>query len=140
VKRARTRAGQSLVESALILTAFMGLLLAMAGIGQLLFVRQTLADRTRMAARWGALNSYDPAAIRRMVLFGSAGPTHDQAAFFDLTPASIDISNPGCPGPGCRVSVAIPSHGIRSFELVEGSTPAGASARPEASIRGAARP
>jgi TadE-like protein len=116
------RRGQSLVESALILTAFMGLLLGMIGIGQLLFVRQTLADRARVAARWGALNSYDPAAIRRMVLFGTAEPAPGQSAFFGLKPDAVDVSNPGCPGPGCRVSVAIPEHGIRSVEPVENST------------------
>ena len=129
MKRARSQAGQSLVESALILTAFMGLLVGMVDIGQLLFIRQTLADRTRMAARWGALNSYDPAAIRRVVLYGAAAPPDGQSGFFGLTPASVEVSNPGCPGPQCRVIVAIPSHGIRSFELVDGSPPQPAIAR-----------
>ena len=116
--------GQSLVESALILTAFMGLLVGMAGIGELLFVRQTLADRARMAARWGALNTYDPAAIRRVVLFGTSESAPDQAPFFGLTPSAVDVSNPGCPGSACRVSVSIPEHGIRSVEPVEMSAPA----------------
>jgi hypothetical protein len=114
-RRQRQR-GQSLIESTLILTAFMGLIIGMSGIGQLLFVRQTLADRARMAARWGALNSYDPAAIRRMVLFGTADSAPGQTAFFGLKPDAVDVSNPGCPGPACRVSVAIPEHGIRSVE------------------------
>ncbi len=117
--RARERKGQSLIESALILTAFMGLIIGMAGTGQLLFVRQTLADRARMAARWGAMNSYDPAAIRRMVLFGTADTAPGQPAFFGLAPAAVEVSNPGCPGPACRISVAIPEHGIRSVEPVE---------------------
>jgi hypothetical protein len=128
VNRARKRAGQSLVESALILTAFMGLLLGMAGVGQMLFVRQTLADRARMAARWGAMNSYDPAAIRRVVLYGmeepgTADPAQREAPFFGLTPAAVEVSNPGCPGPACRVSVSIPEHGIRNVEPVESVTP-----------------
>ena len=122
--RARRQAGQSLVESALILTAFMGLLIGMIGIGQSLFVRQTLADRTREAARWGALNSYDPAGIRRMVLFGTAEPAPEATAFFGLKPDSVDVSNPGCPGSACRISVAIPEQGIRSVEPVEDATPA----------------
>jgi len=84
--------GQSLIESALILTAFMGLLVGMAGVGQMLFVRQTLADRARVAARWGALNSYDPAAIRRVVLFGTAEPTPGDNPFFGLTPAAVVVS------------------------------------------------
>jgi TadE-like protein len=117
------RRGQSLIESALILTAFMGLLVGMAGVGQLLFVRQTLADRARMAARWGALNSYDPAAMRRMVLFGTVDPAPNQPSFFGLTSNAVEVSNPGCPGPACRVSVAIPEHGIRSVEPVESPIP-----------------
>jgi hypothetical protein len=115
--RRQKQAGQSLLESTLILAAFMGLIIGMSGVGQLLFVRQTLADRARMAARWGALNSYDPAAIRRMVLFGTAADAAPgQSAFFGLKPEAVEVSNPGCPGPACRVTVAIPEHGIRSVE------------------------
>ncbi len=119
------QAGQSLIESTLILTAFMGLIIGMSGIGQLLFVRQTLADRTRMAARFGALESYDPEAIRRMVLFGTADGAPGQTAFYGLKPDAVEVSNPGCPGPACRVSVAIPEHGIRTVEPI----PSGASQR-----------
>ncbi len=131
MNRAHKRAGQSLIESALILTAFMGLLVGMAGVGQMLFVRQTLADRARIAARWGALNNYDPAAIRSMVLFGTATPAPDTAPFFGLTPGAVQVSNPGCPGPACRVRVAIAEYGIGSVEPM-GSTPAPAALAPAA--------
>jgi Flp pilus assembly protein TadG len=104
VSRARKRAGQSLVETALILAAFMGLLLGMTGVGELVFVRQTLADRARQAARWGALNPYDPAKIRDMAQFGN------------IAASDIEVSNPGCPGLNCRILVAIPTHGIRVIE------------------------
>jgi Flp pilus assembly protein TadG len=115
----RAQAGQSLVETALILAAFMGLLLGMTGVGELIFVRQTLADRASQAARWGAMNSYNPTAIRDVVRFGTATPEQGQAPFFGLTAAAIEVSNPGCPGVQCRVSVAIPEHGIRSVEPME---------------------
>jgi TadE-like protein len=111
-RRARGQAGQSMVETALILTAFVGLLLGMTGVGQLIFVRQTLADRAGQAARWGALNPYDPSAIRNMVRFGN------------IAASDIQVSNPGCPGAGCRIVVAIPTQGIRSVEPVEDSMPA----------------
>jgi hypothetical protein len=119
VNCARKESGQSLVESALILAAFMGLLVGMASIGERLFVRQTLADRARMAARWGALKSYDPGAIRRVVLYGTAEHGPSEAPFFDLKPAAVEVSNPGCPGPACRVSVAIPEHGILCIEPMQ---------------------
>lgn len=98
--------GQSLVETALILAAFMGLLLGMTGVGESLFIRQTLADRAREAARWGALHPYNPAKIRAMVRFGT------------IVDSDIQVSNPGCPGPDCRISVALPAHGIRCVEPV----------------------
>jgi hypothetical protein len=136
VKRARRPAGQSLIESAFVLAAFMGLLLGMLGIGQLLFIRQTLMDRARTAARWGALNcqnapsGYDPAAIRRVVLYGTPTPAAADSAFFGLTPEAVKVSDPGCPGPACRVIVAIPEHGIRSVEIAESATPILAASQP----------
>lgn len=121
MNRAPKQAGQSLVESAFVLAAFMGLLVGMGAVGESLFVRQTLADRTRMAARWGALAPYDPAAIRRLVLFGTPQPAPGDAPFMNLTLAAVEVSNPGCPGPACRVSVAIPQQGIRCVEPVASS-------------------
>ncbi len=111
--------GQSLVESALVLASFMALLLGMTGVSEMLFARQILADRAHVAARWGALNAYDPQAIRNMVLFGTSTPTSDASPILGLKPVSVVIDNPGCPGANCRVSVAIPEHGIRSTEPSE---------------------
>lgn len=116
--RPRNQNGQSLVESALVLTAFMGLLLGMLALGESLFVRQTLADRTRMAARWGAMNRYDPSAIRRVVLYGTSAPSPGDSPFMSLSPEAVDVSNPGCPGPMCRINVAVPGHDIRAIEPV----------------------
>ena len=121
MSRVRKQAGQSLVETALILAAFMGLLLGMTGVGELIFVRQTLADRASQAARWGALNPYDPAKIRAMVQFGT------------IAAADIEVSNPGCPGPDCRIVVAIPAHGIRVVEPVAETLGESATAPPAAS-------
>jgi hypothetical protein len=112
--------GQSLVETTLILAAFMGLILGMVGVGQMLFVRQALAERAQDAARWGAVNTYDAPAIRNLVLYGTATPTDGATAFGGLAPAEVVVGNPGCPGVDCRVSVAIPGHGIQSTEPVEG--------------------
>ena len=112
--------GQSLVETTLILAAFMGLILAMVGVGQMLFVRQALAERAQDAARWGAVNIYDAPAIRNLVLYGTATPREGAIGFAGLVPSEVVVGNPGCPGVDCRVSVAIPGHGIKSTEPVEG--------------------
>jgi hypothetical protein len=108
-----------LVETSLILAAFMGLVVGMTGVGQALFVRQTLVDRAHNAARWGAVNSYDPEAIRNLVRFGASAPTEGAAPFAGLAASEVVVGNPGCPGVNCRVSVEIPGQGIRSVEPVE---------------------
>jgi len=117
VKRRRSR-GQSLVETTLILTAFMGLLVGMIGVGQMLFVREALADRVHDAARWGAMNAFDAAAIQNVVLYGTASPAGSATPFVGLTAPDVVVANPGCPGVDCRVTVAIPGHGIQSTEPV----------------------
>jgi Flp pilus assembly protein TadG len=114
------RRGQSLVETTLILAAFMALILGMVSVGQMLFVRQALAERAQDAARLGALNTYDAPAIRNLVLYGTATPADGATAFGGLAAAEVVVDNPGCPGVDCRVSVAIPGHGIQSTEPVEG--------------------
>jgi Flp pilus assembly protein TadG len=115
------RKGQSLVETSLILGAFLGLLLGMVTIGQTLFVRQIFAERVHEAARWGAVNTYDPAAIRKLVQYGTVNPDHGATPFMGLTASEVVITAPGCPGPQCRVSVAIPTQGIQSTEPAESS-------------------
>jgi len=115
----RRSTGQSLVETALILAAFMGLLLGMVELGEMLFSRQTLADRVHEAARWGALNAYDAASIRNVVLYGAARPEREARPWLGLSPEAVAVTNPGCPGETCRISVAIPTQGLRDVEPVE---------------------
>jgi TadE-like protein len=114
------RRGQSLVETTLILAAFMAMILGMVSVGQMLFVRQALAERSQEAARWGAVNTYDAPAIRNLVLYGTATPSDGALPFAGLAASEVVVGNPGCPGVECRVSVAIPGHGIQSTEPVEG--------------------
>ena len=113
------RKGQSLVETTLVLVAFVSLLLGVVDIGQTLVMRGSLADRVHTAARWGALHPYDPAAIRNMVLYGAAEPRAGDTRFPALQESDVVVRNPGCPGPDCRISVAVRSHGIEMSEPVE---------------------
>jgi hypothetical protein len=93
----------------------------MVTIGQTLFVRQTFAERVHEAARWGAMNAYDPAVIRNIVQYGTATPGPGATPFMRLTASEVVVAAPGCPGAQCRVSVAIPAQGIQSIEPAESS-------------------
>lgn len=108
-----------MIETALVLAAFMGVLLGMIGVGQMIFTRQTLAERAHDAARWGAMHPYDAGAVRNLVLYGTTAPATDARPLLGLASDAVEVGDPGCPGPDCRVSVAIPGQGVRSVEPVE---------------------
>ena len=111
--------GQALVETSLILAPFMGLLLGIVGIGQALFVRQTFSERVHQAARWGAVNKYQPQSIRDLVLYGTLHPDPSATPFMGLAASEVVVAATGCPGTRCLVTVAIPRQGIQSVEPVE---------------------
>ena len=113
------RAGQSLVETALILAAFLGLLFGVVDVGEKLVLRETLTDRVRAAVRWGALNSNQEASIRNMVLYGTGSPQAGDSRFFGLQPEDVVVRESECPGSACRLSVAVASHGIEMSSPVE---------------------
>ena len=112
----RRERGQSLVETALILIAFLSLLLGMGAAGESLFIKQTLTQRAQEAARWGAVNRYDVNVIRSLVLYGTTSAAANADGFDGLTASDVVVENPGCPGPDCRITVSIPRHGIHSVE------------------------
>jgi hypothetical protein len=112
----RSRAGQSLIETTLILAAFVGLLLGVLEIGKIMFVRQTLVERARTAARWGALHPYDSTAIQNLVLYGTSAPTPEDAPFAGLARTDVAVGNPGCPGPDCRIRVELRGEGVLMIE------------------------
>ena len=71
------RRGQSLIESALVLVIALPILLGIMDFGQFLYFHQALSDRTRAAARWGAVNPFDSAKIANVAIYNDpAGPTN----------------------------------------------------------------
>ena len=55
IRSSRER-GSAMVESALIMLVAMMVIIATFDFGQFLFMHQTLAEKARLAARYGALN------------------------------------------------------------------------------------
>jgi TadE-like protein len=96
--RSRRQRGQALVESVLTLTAFLAIFLGMIEVGEILYVHQTLVERTRSAVRWGAVNAWDatnsPTQITNMVLYGTTTPADNSAAIFGLTSSNVSVTRP----------------------------------------------
>jgi Flp pilus assembly protein TadG len=66
----KNQRGQGLVESALVLLVFLLVLIGIMDFGQFLYLHQTLSDRTRSGARYGAVSTYtDGTAIANFAIY-----------------------------------------------------------------------
>ena len=96
--RGRRERGQALVESVLTLTAFVVIFLGMIEMGEILYIHQTLAERTRSAVRWGAVNAWDdtnsPVQITNVVLYGTPTAPDDPHGIFGLSSSNVVVTRP----------------------------------------------
>ena len=96
--RSRRQRGQALVESVLTLTAFVAIFLGMIEVGEILYIHQTLAERTRGAVRWGAVNPWDntnsPTQIKNVVLYGTPTPSDNSSPIFGLSSSNVSVTRP----------------------------------------------
>jgi hypothetical protein len=97
-RRSRTQRGQALVESVLTLTAFLAIFLGMIEVGEILYIHQTLVERTRSAVRWGAVNAWDnadsPTEISNVVLYGTSTPGDNATPIFGLSSSNVTVTRP----------------------------------------------
>jgi hypothetical protein len=97
-RRSRWQRGQALVESVLTMTAFLAIFMGMIEVGEILYIHQTLVERTREAVRWGAVNTWDntnsPTQITNMVLYGTSSPANNAAPLFGLTASNVNVTRP----------------------------------------------
>ena len=107
-KRNRQRGG-TMLESVLTMVVFLAMFIGVFDIGEMLFVHQTLTDRARNAARWGAVNTFDAPTIQNLVLYGATVPVSGQVASFGLSGSNVTVTRPatGIGTPEDRVVVTI---------------------------------
>ena len=94
VTRRNRQTGGALLESVLTLVVFLALFIGVFDVGEMLFVHQTLTDRARNAARWGAVNAFDPTSMQNLVLYGTTAPAQGQAPAFGLSASNVTVSRP----------------------------------------------
>ena len=108
-----------MLESVLTLVVFLALFFGVFDVGEMLFVHQTLTDRARNAARWGAVNAYDATSITNLVLYGATTPATGQTPAFGLTASNITVSRPaasvGQPEDRVVVTVTYPVSLVSAF-------------------------
>jgi hypothetical protein len=96
----KRRRGQSLVETSLVLTVFLALLLGVFDCGQVLFAHQALVERVRTAVRWGTLHKWQgaepvvkPDAIVNMVLYSQPQqPAPSREGYLGMKPENVQVT------------------------------------------------
>jgi Flp pilus assembly protein TadG len=114
-KNSRER-GASLLESALVLLTFLMMVIGVMDFGQVLYLHQSLVERARSAARYGAINPTNSAGIQNMAVYNSPTVASGQTAMLaGLTTAMVDVQNPDINTPNARVVVTISGYPMQFF-------------------------
>lgn len=109
----RTRKGQALIETSLVLILLMSFVVGTLDFGQYLYFHQALAERARAAARYGAVNPKDRNGIQNVAIFnnpvgGSSPilPNLDASMISVCLPGDRECADPSA-GADARVTVTI---------------------------------
>jgi Flp pilus assembly protein TadG len=106
--------GSRLVESALVALVFLATLIGIFDLGQILFVHQAFVERARSAARYAAVNTFDEAAFKNMVLYHQTTvPEGRTSGIFGLTPAQVSVTQHDVNTNDHRIVVAINDYPCR---------------------------
>ena len=108
--------GASLLESALLLLTFLTMVIGVMDFGQVLYLHQSLVERARSAARYGAINPTDSTGIQNVAVYNSATVANGQTAMLvGLTTAMVNVQNPDINTPNARVVVTISGYPMQFF-------------------------
>jgi len=94
IRRNKSRRGQSLVESTLVLLTFFALLFGVIDCGQVLVAHQSLVERVRSAVRWGVVRPWDGSGeqIANLILYDQAEePRSATGGFLGLTRDNVQV-------------------------------------------------
>lgn len=109
----RRQRGQALVESVLSLLVFITMMVGVLDLGQMIYFRQSLAERTRAAARYGSVSPAQTTAIRNIAVYGTANPSLTAAPVLPgLTPSMVSIETFGVGTPNPRITISISGYPI----------------------------
>jgi Flp pilus assembly protein TadG len=130
VRRRRGERGHSVLEGGLILLLFLGFLIGTLDFAQVLFFHQSLVERAREAARYGALHPDDAGGAKNVAVYNTAAPSDGAPAILPgLTTAMVTVTPAGTGTPEARVKVTISGYPYYFFSpMIAGSRTASVSA------------
>lgn len=104
----RRRRGNAMVESALILSTFLFLLIGVLDLAQVLYIHQTLGERVRNVTRSAAIAEYSDDTIRNLLMYNQAtAPEGVTSSAFNLAASNIVITRQDLESAEQRLTVRV---------------------------------
>jgi Flp pilus assembly protein TadG len=102
-----------MVETSLILIVFLMMLIGTIDFGQVLYFHQSLVERARAAARYGAIHPTDTTGIQNMAVYNVASTAGSPTAVLPaMTTGMVSVQNLNANTPEARIMVTISGYPI----------------------------
>src|SRR5689334_10011408 len=104
----KPRRGATLIEATLVLMMLLTLMFSIFDLGFVLFEHHTLLHQARTAARYGAINPDDLAAIQNIVIYGNTAAPHDHpTGIFGLRSSMVAVDRADDWTPEDRIVITV---------------------------------
>ena len=91
--RKKSQRGAALVETALVFTAALAMIVFIVDMGRILLTQQYVSQRAQAAARSAVVNNWDQTAVQNYVVYGSTtAPDGGGAGLMGLTTSQVAFS------------------------------------------------
>ena len=117
--RANRSRGSAMLEGSLVLMIFLSFLIGTLDFAQFLYFHQSLVERVRMAARYGAVHPTDTTGIKNVAVYNKAVPASSDAPLLpNLTIGLVTVNSLDSGTPEARVAVTISNYPFSFFSPV----------------------
>ena len=114
VRRRQRQKGHAILEGGLCLVVFLSFLIGTLDFAQFLYFYQSLVERVRVAARYGAVHPTDTVGTKNVAVYNdSAGGTSALLPNLTTSMVSVDVADVGTPA--ARVTVTITGYPFQFF-------------------------
>ena len=121
--RKKRQRGAALVETALVFSVALSMILFIVDMGRILLTQQFIAERARVGVRSAVVNNWDSTAVANYVVYGTptAPPGNDEnptpPGYFGLTPSQVTLTTYPDSGIGdARYQVTV--QGVQLFTFI----------------------
>jgi hypothetical protein len=92
--RKKSQRGAALVETALVFTSALGMIVFIVDMGRILLTQQFISERARVGVRNAVVNNWNATSVQNYVVYGTtSAPDGGGAGYFGLTTSEVNFSS-----------------------------------------------